>query len=521
MTTLHTLLFAPDGLASTVGAVGYLLVLLVIFPFGAHRLYLVWLRLRADGGGAPDDAVPVQGGDLPTVTVQLPVYNEAAVVGRAVDAACRLDYPRDRLEVQILDDSTDGTSRIAARRAARWRRRGVDVHHLPRETREGFKAGALAAGVDRARGEYFLVLDADFVPPRDLPRRLLPSFRAPEVGFVQAAWDHLNGEEDWLTRGQALLLDAHFAVEHEARFRNGLFFNFNGTAGMWRRECLEEVGGWSGETLTEDLELSYRAQLGGWRGVYRDDVRVPGEVPPTLRALEVQQERWTRGGLQTARRILPRMWRADVPLAVKMEAASHLLGHVMHPVTVLLGVALAWPGRLGGAAALVPDWVHLVAVCLAVVPFLAYYGLAARLRGRGPAASVARTFDAVTLGIGLGPPLARAAWRGLVEDRSGTFRRTPKTGDGPSGGWPAGAYALPFRPGRTSVRVALGLLLVLAVIRLAVAGEWAGAMFTGLFGAGYLRTALAGLAGSAGRPPGEGAGASAPDGGADALPRAG
>jgi cellulose synthase/poly-beta-1,6-N-acetylglucosamine synthase-like glycosyltransferase len=491
----------PPGLpsAEALGTAGYLLVLLLLAPFGLHRLRLVWLAVKAadDGRGAADadrsgePGAPREGA-LPTVTVQIPVYNEANVVARAIDAACRLDWPRDRLEVQVLDDSTDATASIAARRVEAWRERGVDARHVRREGREGYKAGALAAGVRRARGEYFLVLDADFVPPRDLLRRLVPAFGDPEVGFVQAAWSHVNEDEGWLTRGQALLLDGHFAVEHRARHGAGLFFNFNGTAGMWRRSCLEDVGGWSGETLTEDLELSYRAQMAGWKGVYRDDVRVPGELPSTLRALEVQQQRWTRGGLQTARRVLPDLWRDDGPLGVKLEATGHLLGHLLHPVTLALALALAWPGRLGGAASLVPGWVHGAAITLAVIPFLLHYGVAAAFRGRGVLESVPRILQAVALGIGLGPPLTAAAWRGATDDHSGTFRRTPKTGRGAGDGG-LFRYALPSRPARTAVRGVLAAALGAATLRLAAAGAVAACLFTALFAGGYLFTALSGL----------------------------
>lgn len=495
-TTVRALTSAGLPSADLLGTAGYLLVLLLLVPFGLHRLRLVWLALRTaygDEGPRADAAAPTgeAGGRLPTVTVQVPVYNEANVVARAVDAACRLDWPRDRLEVQVLDDSDDATSRIAARRVAAWRARGIDARHVRREEREGYKAGALAAGVRRARGDFFLVLDADFVAPRDLLHQLVPAFGDPEVGFVQAAWSHVNEDESWLTRGQALLLDGHFAVEHRARHGTGLFFNFNGTAGMWRRSCLEDAGGWSGETLTEDLELSYRAQMAGWKGVYRDDVRVPGELPPTLRALEVQQRRWTRGGLQTARRVLPDLWRRDFPLRIKVEATAHLLGHLLHPLTLLLALALAWPGRLGGAAALVPGWVHVVAVTMAVLPFLLHYGVAAAFRGRGPLEATPRILQAVALGIGLGPPLTAAAWRGATDDHSGTFRRTPKSG-GADGGGGVFRYVLPRRPARTVVRGALAVALVTAAVRLAAAGAVAACLFTALFAAGYVFTALAG-----------------------------
>lgn len=468
--------------AAAAGA--YALILLLLFPFGLHRLYLLWLRASRDAS-APDHGWE---GELPAVTVQIPVYNEANVVQRAVDAACRLEYPRDRLEVQILDDSDDETPELAARRVAEWRRRGVDVRHLRRPTREGYKAGALSHGAERASGEFFLVLDADFVPEPGLIRRLLPAFSDPEVGMVQGAWSHLNeGSAGWLTRAQALLLDAHFAVEHEARSRAGLYFNFNGTAGMWRRECLADAGGWEGDTLTEDLDLSYRAQLRGWKGVYRDDVRVAGELPASVRALEVQQERWAQGGVQTARKLLPAIWRSGERPAVKVEATSHLLGHLAHPLTTLLGVALAGAGLLGGVQSL-PEWFHALALSLAVLPFLLFYGAASRLRGASLAAGVRRVAEAMTLGVGLGVPLSGAVARGAVGNGDTPFRRTPKSGHSL-----LRRYGVSLRPLRTAVRLALGALLLAATARHLAVGAASAVPFTLLFAAGYLSTALSSL----------------------------
>jgi len=467
----------------------YVLILLLLFPFGLHRLYLLWLRFRRDPGHERDTWT----GELPPVTVQLPVYNEANVVERAIDAACRLDYPSDRLEVQVLDDSDDGTSELAARRVAAWRERGVDVRHLQRKSREGYKAGALAHGVERASGDFFLILDADFVPEPELIRRLLPAFDDPEVGLVQGAWSHLNEDDGgWLTRAQAVLLDAHFAVEHEARCRSGLFFNFNGTAGMWRRECLRDAGGWEGDTLTEDLDLSYRAQLRGWKGVYRDDVRVAGELPASVRSLEVQQERWAQGGVQTARKLLPAIWRSGESPAVKMEATSHLLSHLAHPLTTALGVALAAAGFLGGVQGL-PDWFHALALSLAVLPFLLFYGVAAWLRGARPAAGLRKVAEAMTLGIGLGVPLSGAVARGAVDAGEDTpFRRTPKIGSGL-----LRQYSVSLRPVRTLLRLGLGLLLLVATARHLAAGDPAAVPFTLLFAAGYLSTAVSSLRGAA------------------------
>jgi len=470
-------------------AVGYLAILGLLAPLGAHRLRLLWLRFRCP----PRPERREWPGELPVVTVQLPVYNEANVVERLIDAACALDYPADRLEIQLLDDSDDQTAEIAAPHVRRWRARGVDARHIRRPGRAGFKAGALSNGLARARGELLLILDADFVPPPDLVRRLLGPFADPTVGAVQAAWGHLDEGTSWLTRAQALFLDAHFAIEHEARHRAGLFFNFNGSAGMWRRACVLDAGGWSADTLTEDVDLSYRAQLAGWRFVYLDDVRVPAELPSTLRAVEIQQERWTQGGVQSARKLLPPVWRADLPAAVKLEATAHLAGHVVHPLTLALGVALAAGGWLGLAGAALPGWVHGAALAIATVPFLLFYGAACRLRGRRMGDAIRRTGEALLLGLGLGVPLTLAVLRGASGRRT-AFARTPKEGSCPRVGY-AATGGLPAR----WTRAALAVVLAGAATNLALGGATASLPFTGLFALGYLASTAESLRPAAGR----------------------
>ncbi len=429
----------------------YLLVLAALLPFGLHRLAILWLRYRRPEPPKPN----AWQGELPRVTVQLPVYNEASVVERLIDAVCQLDYPRHLLDIQLLDDSDDETSELAGGRIRAWRMEGVDVAHIRRRARDGFKAGALAYGLRTARGELLLVLDADFVPPADLIRRLLPSFGDPGVGMVQARWSHLNADRSWITRAQALLLDAHFSLEHAARYRRGRFFNFNGTAGMWRRRCIIDAGGWRSTTLTEDLDLSYRAQLAGWRFVYRDDVEVPAELPETLRALEVQQERWAEGAIQTARSLLPMIWRSRHPIGTRLEATAHLLGHLVHPLAVLLAVTVglgAWAGTAGGV---LPVWVHALGLAFALTPFLIFYAVTAYLRGYGRGRALRATGAALLLGIGLGVPLTGAVVRGLGSG-STQFARTPKRGESRRT-----RYAV--LPKRTVIAARLALALLLAV----------------------------------------------------------
>jgi len=463
---------------SALGSAAYLLILAALLPFGAHRLRLLWLRWRLPARRETRRWA----GEAPVVTVQLPIYDEANVVERLIDAACALDHPRDRLEIQLLDDSDDETVELAGRRVAAWRARGVDIHHIRRGTRRDFKAGALAHGTRLARGDFLLVLDADFVPPPDLVRRLLGPFVDSRVGAVQAAWSHLDGDASWLRRAQALFLDAHFAIEHEARCRAGLFFNFNGSAGMWRKACVADAGGWHGDTLTEDVDLSYRAQLAGWRFAYLDDVRVPAELPAGLRAVEIQQKRWTQGGIQSARKLLPAVWRARLPLRVKLEATAHLAGHAVHPLTLLLGACLAAAGWLGLAGAGLPRWVHTTALALATLPFLLFYGSAARLRGTPWRVLPRRVGEALILGLGLGVPLTAAVLRGVAGLQT-AFARTPKDGFAlripyGAGAWSAGDW----------VRLGLALALTGATWNLAALGVVNALPFTGLFATGYAAT---------------------------------
>ncbi len=461
---------------SELSSLAYLAVLGLLMPFGAHRLRLLWLRFRRP---RPIEATHWTG-QLPNVTVQLPVYNEANVIDRLIDAACSLDYPTDRLEIQVLDDSDDETAALAACRVRSWRARGIDIRHLRRDSREGFKAGALSRGVAEARGEFLLVLDADFVPPPDLIRALLPPFSDAGVGAVQAAWDHLSADVSWLTRAQALFLDAHFAIEHEARYRAGLFFNFNGSAGMWRRACIEAAGGWHSDTLTEDVDLSYRAQLAGWRFVFRDDVRVPAELPLSLGAVEIQQSRWTQGGIQSARKLLPAIWSAPLPSRVKIEATAHLLGHVVHPLTLTLGVSLAVAGLLRAPGLALPGWVHASALAFATVPFILFYGAAGWVRNRR--GLTRRIVEAMLLGLGLGIPLTLAVARGLV-GTSTPFARTPKLGFAPKV-----SYRARLAGGAALARAILALALAGAVANVALLGLAHAIPFTALFALGYCLT---------------------------------
>ncbi|MCH8321288.1 MAG: glycosyltransferase, partial [Acidobacteria bacterium] len=274
------------------------------------------------------------------MTVQLPLYNERYVAERAIRALAALEYPKELLEVQVLDDSTDATSDVVARVVRELRNRGVRIHHLRRAVRTGFNAGALAEGLAKASGDLVAIFDADFIPYPDFLRRIVGEFDRADVGMVQARWSHINEDHSLLTKTQALQLDAHFTLEHGVRAAKGLFFNFNGTAGVWRKQAILDSGGWQDDTLTEDLDLSYRAQLAGWRFLFLPHVVCPAELPVDIIAFKNQQHRWTKGALQTAKKILPLLWRSRFPLSVKIEATVHLTSNVGYLLTVIFSVTM-------------------------------------------------------------------------------------------------------------------------------------------------------------------------------------
>src|SRR5450759_10179 len=297
-------------LAETLILVSYFFVLIILAVYGWHRYYLVYLymsnRDKEAKPGPPLDPLPV-------VTIQLPLYNEMYVADRLIESVCRIDYPRDRLEIQVLDDSVDETRGIAELAVRRFAAQGIDIKYYHRTDRVGYKAGALEAGLKVARGEFVGIFDADFIPTADFLTTLMPHFSGPAIGMVQARWGHINQDYSLLTKIQAILLDGHFVLEHGGRNRAGRFFNFNGTAGVWRRAAIIDAGGWQHDTLTEDLDLSYRAFLRGWQAVYLRDVVVPAELPVTFSAFRRQQHRWARGSLECAMNLLPRVWKADQP----------------------------------------------------------------------------------------------------------------------------------------------------------------------------------------------------------------
>ena len=312
----------------------YLTVLCIVAVYGLHRYLLVYLYLKhRHDGYQPKDRFD----ELPRVTVQLPMFNEDIVAERIIKASCLIDYPKEKLEIQVLDDSTDHSADIARKACEEMAALGHPIKYIHRQNRTGYKAGALAAGLKEARGQFIAIFDADFIPPTDIFYNVVDYFTDDKIGMVQIRWDHLNRDASLLTQSQAIFLDGHFVIEHTARNRSGRFMHFNGTAGVWRRTTIDDAGGWQHDTLTEDLDLSYRAQLKGWQFVYLPQFCAPAELPPEMIGFKQQAHRWTKGSFQTCIKLLPRILRSKhLPLHIKTEAFFHLTNTIVYPLMVIL-----------------------------------------------------------------------------------------------------------------------------------------------------------------------------------------
>ena len=412
MTPIETLILAT-----------YFFVLIILAVYGWHRYYLVYLYM-SNRDKEPKDRVALD--PLPSVTIQLPLYNEMYVADRLIDSVCRIEYPRELLEIQVLDDSIDETRAIADLAVRRWAAQGVDIKYIHRRDRTGYKAGALEAGLRTARGEFVGIFDADFIPTADFLTRLMPHFAEANVGMVQARWGHINADYSLLTKIQAILLDGHFILEHGGRNRGGRFFNFNGTAGVWRRAAIDDAGGWQHDTLTEDLDLSYRAQLQGWKFVFVPGLIAPAEVPVEMNAFKSQQHRWAKGSIQTCRKLLPRILRSDLPFGVKAEAFFHLTANFNYILMCLLSV-LMFPSMV---IRYNMGWYEMMLIDIplffaATFSFCNFYMVCQRELYADWRTRLKHVPFLMAVGIGLSVNNTRAVFEALFNKQS-EFTRTPK-----------------------------------------------------------------------------------------------
>ena len=317
----------------------YIGSLMILFTFGSHGFIMIYYYLKHRH---KRDDFSQQLEDYPVVTLQLPIYNEMYVIERLIKTVCEMDYPIDKLEIQVLDDSTDETVEIVDNIVKEYKLQGFDIHHIHRTDRSGYKAGALKEGLKVAKGEFVGIFDADFIPRKNFLKIVLPFFKDPKIGMVQTRWEHLNRAYSLVTQIQALALDGHFVLEQQVRNKAGYFINFNGTSGVWRKECIFDAGNWEADTLTEDLDLSYRAQLKGWKFRYLTDFTTPSEVPSEINSLKSQQFRWTKGAIETARKMLFRVWMAKLPLKTKIMCTFHLTNNIVFPF-ILVACLLNMP----------------------------------------------------------------------------------------------------------------------------------------------------------------------------------
>jgi cellulose synthase/poly-beta-1,6-N-acetylglucosamine synthase-like glycosyltransferase len=449
---------------------------LSLYGFQALALTILYFRHRRASLPA---AQPAEG-NWPSVAVQLPVYNERYVVERLIDAAAALNYPRGRLTIQVLDDSTDDTTSIAEARARLHRAAGIDVCVMHRTDRAGFKAGALSWGLAQTAAEFVAVFDADFRPKPDFLRKTVSAMvEDPRAGMVQTRWSHLNDEYSYLTHAQSLALDGHFVVEQTARNRSGLLINFNGSGGVWRRACIEDAGGWQADTMTEDMDLSYRAQLAGWGTLYLPDVDAPAELPAQMEAFKRQQARWAQGSVQCLRKLTPRILRSDLRWYQKLMALVHVSGYLSQPLIVLLLLTmlpLLWTGQAAPG--------FLIALVFASVGPPLLYAVAQAALYRDWKRRFLYLPALLAVGAGMTWSTTKAVWQGLTT-WGGVFKRTPKFRiEGKSGRWNANPYRL--RSDWTVLgEITLFMYAILTVSVAILRGQYAVLPFLMLYVIGY------------------------------------
>ena len=474
----------------------YFVILSILSIYGVHRFVMSTLyRIHRKEKPSPDKTFD----ELPKVTIQLPMFNEKYVIERLIDSVCQIRYPREKLQIQVLDDSTDETQEIAQQAVKKKVEEGFDVVYIHRDNREGYKAGALENGLKTATGEFVAVFDADFIPQPDFLEKTIHYFTDEKVGMVQERWEHINREFSTLTRAQSILLDGHFVIEHTARNRSGRFFNFNGTAGIWRIATISDAGGWQHDTITEDLDLSYRAQSKGWKFIYLNEATTPAEVPVEMIAFKTQQHRWAKGSIQVAKKILPGLLKSRLPFKIKLEAWMHLTSNIsyilmillsiMMPLTVKFRVQNSWMTSL---------WVDMVMFVCATLSIAMFYMLAQKeARKQSLWCRLMYLPIVMCLGIGLSVNNCRAVIEALTGYKTG-FVRTPKYGVVKAGdNWQHVKYGFKMN-WQPWVETAFGIYFIFGIIHAIMCGAYESVPFLGLFCAGYLYTGLGTFLGRSG-----------------------
>ena len=467
---------------------------LVVYGINCYVAIVLFTRRRAGAERAQREVIerfgdPMARPEMPKVTTQLPVYNEYNVIGRVMRAACQMRYPEGKHSVQVLDDSTDETAGLIDQTATELRAEGHDIEVIRRESRVGYKAGALAAGMEATDAELIAIFDADFIPPEDYLLRSVPFFvDRPELGLVQARWGHINSSSSLLTRAQSVGIDGHFMIEQSARAWNGLFMNFNGTAGLWRRQAIDDAGGWHWDTLTEDMDLSYRAQLAGWSTAYLPDVVVPAEIPEDVTAFKSQQFRWAKGSIQTAKKILPLIWRTKEPLFKKIQAFFHLTHYLVHPLMLTLAL-LALPVLLSLELS-VDRATYLVlatGLILAMTAPSSLYVVSQRAAYPDWRRRLTVLPALVVIGVGVAVSNTKAVIEALIGHQSG-FIRTPKRGDREMK-----RYTVKL-PWLALIELLVGLYCTVSLTFYLSEGKYLVGPFLGIYAAGFLFIGLLTLA---------------------------
>ncbi len=470
----------------------YLIVLVGMSGYGFHRLAIIYLYLR-HGRKRPEPKAFFS--DLPLVTIQLPVFNEMHVVDRLFASVVLIDYPKDKLQIQVLDDSTDETTEICRSGVARMKALGFDAELILRADRTGFKAGALENATHSAKGEYLFILDADFVPNPDVLKRTVHYFSDDRIGLIQTRWGHLNRTFNVLTRVQAMFLDGHLELEQTARNRSGRFFTFNGTAGIWRKSCIQDAGGWEHDTLTEDMDLSYRAQLKGWRFIFLNDVETPAELPVDMDGFKSQQHRWTKGSIQVCKKVLPAIWRAKVPFFVKLEATAHLTSNFAYLALVCL-CFLIYPNQhtqfgMGVVGFYLVNGTIFFFSTVSVVAF--YITSQKALRPGTWWKEMPYLPLLLALGIGMSINNAKAVLEAVFNHQS-AFVRTPKYGISlKKAEWKRSSYKA-MKTLTPVFELVFGFFFLFVVVDAAMNESWSSAILLLPFPVGFFYTSLSSLA---------------------------